>query len=72
MGLGWKTAVVALLGLLLLVLNIKARRGKYERFRQQHTRRKYRVPADENGRPVLEEGSTPEGVDPHPRADETP
>lgn len=47
MTLGWKTALVAVLAVLVIGLNIWARRKRYERFREEHTRRKYRIPQDE-------------------------
>lgn len=46
MSLGWKTFVLASLGIAVFLLNRRARRAKFEQFRDRHTRRKYRVPAD--------------------------
>lgn len=45
MSLGWKTFVLASLGIAVFLLNRRARRAKFEQFRDRHTRRKYRVPA---------------------------
>lgn len=44
MGLGWKTAFVAALAVVLIALTLVARRRNFERFRAIHTRRKHRVP----------------------------
>ncbi len=58
MELGYKAAIVAVLGLLLLVLNFKARKRNYDRFRDVHARRKYRVPIDHQAPDMPNEGPT--------------
>jgi hypothetical protein len=51
MSLGWKAFLVAALAVLVIVLNLRARRHGHERMRAEHTRRKYRVPVSELDRP---------------------
>ena len=46
MSLGWLVVFVSSLAVLVLALNIKARRRGYKQFRNHHGRRKYRVPID--------------------------
>lgn len=56
MELGWKAALVAVMAVLVIVLKVKAKRHGHDRFRELHSRRKYRVPVDAEGRPRLPAG----------------
>ncbi|MCA9553987.1 MAG: hypothetical protein KC933_28385 [Myxococcales bacterium] len=51
MSLGWKAVVVAALAVLVIVLNLRARRHGHERMRTEHTRRKIRVPLSQVDEP---------------------
>ena len=46
MSLGWKTAVLACLAVAVFLLNRRARKTRFDQFRDHHTRRKYRVSAE--------------------------
>jgi len=51
MSLGWKALVVGALAVLVIVLNLRARRQGHERIRAEHSRRKYRVPMSQADEP---------------------
>lgn len=47
MALGWTLLVIVVLAVAVILLNRKARRSNYGRFRSHRSRRKYRVPVSD-------------------------